>query len=93
MIQPAPTPEQREEIEEAKTRQETCGEYLRLTLRDGPAEVRVVKAELGKAGFSTRTVEQAARNLGVELRRAVEGGRTVYLWEPDDAAKASGTEE
>jgi hypothetical protein len=61
-------------IEEAKTKQETCGEYLRLTLRDGPAEVRVVKAELGKAGFSTRTVERAARSLGVELRRAAECG-------------------
>jgi hypothetical protein len=45
-----------------------------------------VKAELGKAGFSTRTVERAARNLGVELRRAVEGGRTVYLWELCDGA-------
>jgi hypothetical protein len=44
LIQPAPTPEQREEIEEAKTKEETCGEYLRLTLQDGPAEVRVVKA-------------------------------------------------
>jgi hypothetical protein len=48
--------------------------------QDGPADVRVVKAELGKAGFSTRTVARAARSLGVELRRAVEGGRTVYLW-------------
>jgi hypothetical protein len=81
LIQPAPTSEQRVEIEEAKTKQETCGEYLRLTLQDGPAEVRVVKAELAKPGFSTRTVERAARSLGVELRRAVEGGRTLYLWE------------
>jgi hypothetical protein len=36
---------------------------------------------LVKAGFSTRTVERAARSLAVQLRRALEGGRTVYLWE------------
>jgi hypothetical protein len=93
LIEPAPTPDQREEIDDARTKQETCGEYLRLTLQDGPAEVRIVKAELGKAGFSTRTAERAARSLGVELRRAVEDGRTVYLWELGDAAKAEENED
>jgi hypothetical protein len=81
LIQAPPTPEQREEIEEARTKQETCSEYLREILRDGPVEVRLVKTELGKAGFAVRTVERAARSLGVALRRAVEGGRPVYFWE------------
>jgi hypothetical protein len=69
LIQPTPTAEQREEIEEARTKVETCREYLREILRDGPVEVRQAKPELGNAGFSVRTVERAARALGVKLRR------------------------
>jgi hypothetical protein len=87
-IQAPPTPEQREEIEEARTKEETCREYLREILRDGPVEVRLVKTELGKAGFAVRTVERAARGLGVKLRRDTEGGRNTYSWELGGVAEA-----
>ena len=93
LIQPTPTAEQREEIEKARTKEETCREYLREILRDGPVEVRQAKAELGKAGFSVRTVERAARGLGVELRRDTEVGRNVYSWELGGAAEAEKDEE
>ena len=44
LIQAPPTPEQREEIEETRTKEETCREYLRLPLQDGPVEISVVTA-------------------------------------------------
>ncbi len=81
LIQAPPTAEQREEIEEARTKEETCREYLREILRDGPVEVRLVKTELGKAGFAVRTVERAAKGLGVQLRRDTDDGRNTYSWE------------
>jgi hypothetical protein len=89
LIPAPPTPEQREEIEEARTKQETCGEYLREILRDGPVEVRLVKTELDKAGFAVRTVERAVRALGVQLRRDTEDGRNAYSWELGGVAAAA----
>jgi hypothetical protein len=88
LIQAPPTPEQREEIEETPTKEETCREYLREILRDGPVEVRLMKTELGKAGFAVRTVEGAARAFDVTLRRDTEDGRNVYSWELGGAAEA-----
>jgi hypothetical protein len=81
LIRPAPTAEQREEIEEARTKEETCRDYLREILRDGPVEVRLVKTELGKAGFSVRTIERAAKALTLQLRRDNKDGRNTYAWE------------
>jgi hypothetical protein len=40
-----------------------------------------VKTELGKVGFAVRTVERAARALGVTLRRNTVDGRNTYSWE------------
>jgi hypothetical protein len=79
LIRAPPTPEQREEIEEARTKQETCGEYPREILRDGPVEVRLVKTGLGKAGFAVRTVERAARGARREAA-ARHGGRTQHVF-------------
>jgi hypothetical protein len=62
LIQAPPTPEERGEIEEARTKEETCGEYLREIPRDGPVEDRVrIVGELwmqGRCAFTlVRTVK------------------------------------
>jgi hypothetical protein len=58
-------------------------------LRDGPVEVRFVKPDLGKAGFTVRTAEQASKALGVQLRRESEDGCNNCSWEVGGVAEAA----
>jgi AAA domain/Bifunctional DNA primase/polymerase, N-terminal len=81
LLQPPPAADQRETREEATTKLAVGVTLLGELLARGPQEIRLLKKECSAAGLSTRTVERAARRLGLRLRHTFLEGRNIYTWE------------
>jgi hypothetical protein len=94
-----PSAEEREQERATRSKLQACADLLRELLAAGPREVRECKAACAEAGFARRTVERAARELGVRVRHGLAEGRSVYLWcladgeggEPAAGERATGT--
>ncbi len=81
LLQPAPVADQRETREEAITKMALGVTLLTELLSRGPLEIRHLKKECAAAGLSNRTVERAARRLGLRLKHAFVDGKHRYTWE------------
>jgi len=81
ILQAFPGAEERETRAEATTKVALGVTLLGELLAQGPLEIRRLKKECAAAGLSTRTVERAARRLGLRLRHVVVEGSNVYTWE------------
>ena len=81
LLQPPPAADQRETREEATTKVALGVTLLGDLLARGPLEIRLLKKECAAAGLSNRTVERAARRLGLRLRHTSSEGKNIYTWE------------
>jgi hypothetical protein len=81
LLQAPASAEDREAREETVTKRELCAALLRELLGQGAVEIRQLKKECAAAGLSNRTVERAARRLGLRLTHAFVQGRNRYTWE------------
>jgi hypothetical protein len=81
ILHPPTSADERETREEATTKVMLAMTILQELLANGPQELRRLKKECAAAGLSNRTVERAARRLGLCLRHCIEEGRNIYTWE------------
>jgi len=81
ILQPSSGTGDRETREEATTKVTLGTTLLSELLGRGPLEIRKLKKECAAAGLSSRTVERAARRLGLRLRHVAVDGQNVYTWE------------
>jgi hypothetical protein len=82
LVAPPLTESQKEEKEETKTKTEQARNILETLLADGPKEIAFCKAEAAKANVSNRTLERAAKTLGVSMKLETDDdGKNRYLWE------------
>jgi putative DNA primase/helicase len=89
LVGPAPTQEEKEAKAEAMNKVQGAIAFLRDLLKYCPMRVRDCKRMAAEAGFATRTVERAARELGliVTAKPDYEGGRR-FMWALKDGEMA-----
>lgn len=74
------TEEEKEDREDAHSKQELAVELLDKLLADGPREIKWCKAEAAKVNISVRTLERAAKELKVKLTHVRQDGENKYQW-------------
>ena len=89
LVGPAPTQEEKEAKAEAMNKVQGAIAFLRDLLKYCPMRIRDCKRMAAEAGFAKRTVERAAREMGLIVTNEpdYQGGR-MFTWALKDSEMA-----